>query len=104
MTLATTAGGRCTVTESREPHCGCAGTHVHSRELILDNFGIVVSKPRRPLRTREDATDNSRLVPMSRDGIDHRLARLYQGTFDAPIPQDMLRLIEKIGALQSHKQ
>lgn len=29
---------------------------------------------------------------------DSRLASLYQDTLEAPIPQDMLRLLEKIGA------
>lgn len=29
---------------------------------------------------------------------DSKLATLYQDTLEAPIPQDMLRLLEKIGA------
>lgn len=29
---------------------------------------------------------------------DSKLAALYQDTFEAPIPQDMLRLLEEIGA------
>jgi len=32
------------------------------------------------------------------DRADSKLASLYQDTLEAPIPQDMLRLLEKIGA------
>lgn len=36
--------------------------------------------------------------PTHRSRTDSKLATLYQDTLEAPIPQDMLRLLERIGA------
>jgi hypothetical protein len=84
--------------------CGRAGTRTYSCELIFDNDRVDVRKLKRTLRKRrQDVADEPWPEKVSRKDIDHRLACLYQATLEAPIPQDMLRLVEKIGARQDHK-
>lgn len=79
---------------------GRAGTVACSRELIFRNHRINVRKLKRNTRIRRDEADQPWPKQDSPDGIDYRLACLYQATLDAPIPQDMLRLVEKIGRVQ----
>jgi hypothetical protein len=68
--------------------------------LIFRNHGINVRKLKRNPRIRRDDADQPWPTKDGQAGIDYRLAGLYQATLDAPIPQDMLRLVEKIGRLQ----
>jgi hypothetical protein len=77
---------------------GRAGTRAHSRELILDYCRIAVRKLH-PFSTRSESAGSAARPGRTRPSqADSKLAALYQDTFEAPIPQDMLRLLEKIGA------
>lgn len=69
------------------------------RELILDHCGITVRKPI-PIPAGPEATVSSARAKGPRQAqADSKLAALYQDTFEAPIPSDMMRLLEKIGTL-----
>ena len=67
---------------------------MHSRELIIDHRGIDVRKP----NISSPRYDNADRETPRQGHTDSRLALLYQDTLEAPIPQDILRLLEKLGS------
>ena len=79
-------------------HRGHAGTLAHSRELIFDYRGIAVRKLKIGSARQEDMSREPRPGRPCQGHTDSRLASLYQDTFEAPIPQDMLRLVEALGS------
>jgi hypothetical protein len=74
-----------------------AGTRAHSRELILDHCRILVRKSHPIFSGPESAGSAARPDRTRHSQADSKLAALYQDTFEAAIPQDMLRLLERIG-------
>lgn len=76
---------------------------MHSRELILDHCRIAVRKPHHTSSGPESAGSERRGHGSRRGQPDSKLASLYQDTLEAPIPQDMLRLLEKIGSSADHE-
>jgi hypothetical protein len=69
----------------------------HSRELILDYSRITVRKPHSPSSGQDGTGSEARPGRLRPSQSDSKLVSLYQDTLDAPIPSDMLRLLEKIG-------
>jgi len=76
---------------------GRAGTLARSRELILDHCRIAVRKPSSTSSGQRGTGSEARPGRLRPSEADSKLAELYQDTLEAPIPQDMLRLLEKIG-------
>jgi hypothetical protein len=68
-----------------------------SRELILDQRRITVRKPSSTSSGQKSTGSEARPGRLRPNEADSKLALLYQDTLEAPIPQDMLRLLEKIG-------
>jgi hypothetical protein len=79
---------------------GRDGTPMHSRELILDHYRIAVRKPNSNTPGHTSTGSEARPSRIRQTQSDSQLAALYQDTLEAPIPQDMLRLLEKIA--ESH--
>ncbi|HEX2116129.1 MAG TPA: hypothetical protein VHM01_17120 [Alphaproteobacteria bacterium] len=69
---------------------------MHSRELIIDHRGMAVRKPNISSAGQNSADLEARPGRPRRGDTDSRLASLYQDTLEAPIPQDILRLLEKL--------
>jgi hypothetical protein len=80
-------------------HRGQAGTRAHSRELTFDHRGIAVHKRNTSSAGQEIAALEARPVRPRQGPTDTRLTALYQDTLEAPIPQDMLSLLEKLGTV-----
>jgi hypothetical protein len=57
-----------------------------------------VRKPNSTLTGPGNTGSEARRRRSRQNHADSKLAALYQDTLEAPIPQDMLRLLEKIGA------
>jgi hypothetical protein len=57
-----------------------------------------VRKPNSPSLGQKSTGSEARPGRLRPSGADSKLASLYQDTLEAPIPQDMMRLLEKIGA------
>jgi hypothetical protein len=74
---------------------GRAGTRPHARELIQRYFRIAVRKPHSTTSGPEAAGQEARRAGSRPDS---RFASLYQDTLEAPIPQDILSLVEKLGS------
>jgi hypothetical protein len=70
----------------------------HSRELIHDHCRIAVRKPHSTSSGQESTGFEARPARLRPSEADSKLVALYQDTLEAPIPQDMLHLLEKIGA------
>jgi hypothetical protein len=68
------------------------------RELILDQRRIAVRKPSSISSGQKVTGSEARPGRLRPNEGDSKLASLYQDTLEAPIPQDMLSLLEKIGA------
>jgi hypothetical protein len=81
---------------------GRVGTQTHSRELMFDHRGIVVRKLSTRSLGHENQGSEARPGHPRQSGNDSKLASLYQDTLEAPIPQDMLRLLEKLGGTGRH--
>ena len=77
---------------------GRAGTLTRSRELMFDHCRIAVRKPSSTLSGQKGTGSEVRPGRLRPNEADSKLATLYQDTLEAPIPQDMMRLLEKIGA------
>jgi hypothetical protein len=69
-----------------------------SRELILDHCRITVRKPSPTSSGQKSTGSEARPGRLRPSAADSKLVSLYQDTLEAPIPQDMMRLLEKIGA------
>ena len=74
------------------------GTCVYARELILRQSKVTVRKTRPTISEPENRGSDGHRSPTPHSRTDSKLATLYQDTLEAPIPHDMLRLLEKIGA------
>ena len=83
--------------------CGRAGTSPYSQQLFLGNCGDTVYKLKRTEGEDCEGADGAGLGRRTRRRMDHRLAELYQATLEEPIPDDMLRLVEMIGTVDSRR-
>ena len=75
---------------------------MHSRELIFDHRGIVVRKLNSSPLGHESQGPEARPARPRQGAPDSKLASLYQDTLEAPIPQDIMRLLEKLGTTGRH--
>jgi hypothetical protein len=66
--------------------------------LFIGNFRNAVSKPKQSNADLRDIEDSNRPGWRGRARIDSRLASLYQGTLEEAIPDEMMRLVVRIGA------
>lgn len=66
--------------------------------MFLGNFGNAVSKPKQSNADLRDADASKWPGRRGRARVDNRLASLYQGTLEEAIPDEMMRLVARIGA------
>lgn len=68
-----------------------------SRELTLGRSKVIVRKPNPSPSGPQDTGSAEHRGEKRHSPADSKLAELYQDTLEAPIPSDMLRLLERIG-------
>jgi hypothetical protein len=76
------------------------GTFACTPELFGNNVEVTVVR-RKPISGVEREAEGEQAGGAWRRDIDTRLATLYQAALDEPLPGDILRLVEQIGARQS---